>query len=57
MKVGNNGLSGLLLNENRISTADPGSIELIENHMLGFLFGEGDMGGLPSGYTPQGQKK
>ncbi|MFQ5994438.1 MAG: oxidative damage protection protein [Acidiferrobacterales bacterium] len=46
-----------IINENRLSTADPGSIELIEQHMLGFLFGEGDMGALPSGFTPAGQKK
>jgi Fe-S cluster biosynthesis and repair protein YggX len=46
-----------ILNENRISTADPESISLIEQHMLGFLFGEGDLGKLPPGYVPQAQKK
>ena len=46
-----------ILNENGISTADPGSIELIEQHMLGFFFGEGDLGQLPPGYVPQAQKK
>ena len=33
-----------IINENRLSTADPGSVELIEKHMVGFLFGEGDFG-------------
>lgn len=46
-----------ILNENHISTADPESISLIEQHMLGFLFGEGDLGNLPPGYVPQAQKK
>ncbi len=47
----------MIINENRLSTADPGSIELIEKHMLGFLFGEGDMGDLPAGFSPPGAKK
>lgn len=46
-----------IINENRLSTADPGTIELIEEHMRGFLFGEGKKGGLPPGYSPTGQKK
>ncbi len=46
-----------IMNENRISTADPGSIELIEKHMLGFLFGEGDFGDLPPGFSAPGRKK
>jgi len=47
----------IILNENRISTADPASIDVIEQHMLGFLFGEGEMGRLPPGFTPPGAKK
>ena len=46
-----------ILNENQLSTADPKSLELIEQHMVGFLFGEGDLGKLPPGFTPVGQKK
>jgi len=46
-----------IINENGISTADPQSLEIVEQHMLGFLFGEGDKGSLPQGYVPQGQKK
>ena len=47
----------MIMNENRLNTADPETIRLIEEHMLGFLFGEGDLGGLPPGFVPQGQKK
>ena len=47
----------MIINENGLSTADPRSIELIEKHMLGFLFGEGEMGDLPAGFSPPGQKK
>lgn len=46
-----------IINENHLSTADPGSIEVIERHMIGFLFGEGDLGQLPEGFRQQGQKK
>lgn len=46
-----------IINENQLSTADPASIELIERHMIGFLFGEGDLGKLPPGFSPAGQKK
>ena len=47
----------MIMNENGLSTADPDAIRLIEEHMLGFLFGEGSLGGLPPGFVPQGQKK
>ena len=46
-----------IINENGLSTADPRSIELMEQHMVGFLFGEGDLGKLPPGFSPAGQKK
>jgi Fe-S cluster biosynthesis and repair protein YggX len=46
-----------IINENKLSTADPGSIQVIEQHMLGFLFGEGNMGKLPAGFQPAGGKK
>lgn len=46
-----------ILNENRLNTADPGSIEVIERHMIGFLFGEGDLGQLPPGFSAGGGKK
>lgn len=47
----------MIINENGLSTADPKSIDLIEKHMLGFLFGEGELGALPAGFSPPGQKK
>jgi len=47
----------MIINENGLNTADPRSIELIEKHMLGFLFGEGDFGGLPQGFRAPGSKK
>jgi Fe-S cluster biosynthesis and repair protein YggX len=43
----------LIINENRLSTADPESVNLIEQHMLGFLFQEGDLGSAPSGFAPR----
>ncbi len=46
-----------IINENQLNTADPHSIELIELHMLGFLFGEGELGDLPAGFRPPGAKK
>ncbi len=47
----------MIINENRLSSADPGSLEIIEKHMLGFLFNEGEMGDLPPGFVQQGGKK
>ncbi len=46
-----------IINENHLSSADPGSITVIEQHMRGFLFSEGDLGQLPAGFSPPGQKK
>ncbi len=39
-----------IINENGINTSDPSALELIEKHMSGFFFGEGDYGQLPSGF-------
>ena len=47
----------MIINENALSTADKNSIELMEKHMVGFLFGEGDLGSLPQGFKPPGAKK
>ncbi len=46
-----------IINENGLNTADPDSLKIIEQHMRGFLFGEGEMGQLPDGFRPQGSKK
>ncbi len=43
-----------IINENGLSTADIEGIELIEKHMRGFFFGEGDYGQLPAGYHQPG---
>ena len=43
----------LIINENQLSTADPQAIDLLEQHMLGFLFGEGDLGAMPEGFAPR----
>ncbi len=46
----------MIINENQLNSADPRSIEIIEQHMLGFLFGEGDLGGLPQGFRAGAKK-
>jgi len=43
-----------IINENGLTTADPQNIELIEKHMLGFFFAEGDYGQLPAGFQEAG---
>ena len=43
-----------IMNENSLTTADVDNIELIEKHMLGFFFGEGDFGQLPAGFHAPG---
>ena len=39
-----------IINENGMSTADPDNLSAIEQHMVGFLFGEGEFGQLPAGF-------
>ena len=46
----------MIINENQLNSADARSIEVIEQHMLGFLFGEGDLGGLPQGFRGGAKK-
>ena len=43
----------LIINENQLSTADPASLDVIEENMKGFLFQEGDLGGQPAGFVPK----
>ncbi|MCP4994613.1 MAG: oxidative damage protection protein [Gammaproteobacteria bacterium] len=40
----------IIINENGLSTADIKNLEVIEKHMIGFLFDEGDHGQMPAGY-------
>ena len=42
----------MIMNENGLSTLDPASLALIEQHMVGFLFKEGELGGQPAGFRP-----
>lgn len=43
-----------IINENGLTTADEENLELIEKHMVGFLFAEGDFGQLPAGFQAAG---
>ncbi len=43
-----------IINENSLNTADTKNIELIEKHMQGFFFGEGDYGQAPAGFNAGG---
>lgn len=45
-----------IINENGLNTADAATLELIEGHMVGFFFGEGDLGQVPAGFTPNKKK-
>lgn len=46
----------MIINEYGLNTSDPKAFTLIEEHMLGFLFDEGDQGG-GQGFAPPAQKK
>lgn len=46
-----------IINENGLNTADVKNVELIEKHMVGFLFDEGDYGQAPAGFQAGGGKK
>ena len=46
-----------IINENGLNTADPRNLELIEKHMLGFFFEEGDYGKAPAGFQAGGGGK
>jgi len=46
-----------IVNENGLSTADVNSVEVIEKHMIGFFFQEGDYGQLPAGFQSGGGGK
>jgi len=46
----------MIINENGLNTADPKSLDFIEQHMLGFLFNEGEYSGA-GGFAPPKAKK
>jgi len=47
----------MIINENGLSTIDPASLAVLEQHMLGFIFKEGDLGQQPAGFRAPGAKK
>ncbi|MCP4765285.1 MAG: oxidative damage protection protein [Gammaproteobacteria bacterium] len=47
----------MIINENGLSTIDPASLTVLEQHMLGFIFKEGDLGQQPEGFRAPGAKK
>ena len=46
-----------IINENGLNTADIKNVELIEKHMIGFFFDEGDHGQAPAGFQAGGGGK
>ncbi len=47
----------MIINENGLSTIDPASLAILEQHLLGFIFKEGDLGQQPEGFRAPGAKK
>ena len=47
----------IIINENGLNTADAQALVLIEKHMQGFFFDEGDFGQMPAGFQPAGGGK
>ena len=45
--------SVMIINEYQLNSSDAAHQELIEKHLLGFLFNEGEYGQLPEGYNPR----
>ena len=46
----------MVINENGLNTADPNTIVMIEEHMKGFLFNEGQFSGDGAFRPPQAKK-
>jgi len=46
-----------IINENQLNTGDVDTLHLIEKHMAGFFFEEGEFGDLPAGFRAPGAKK
>ncbi len=41
----------MIVNEYQLNSADPRSLKTIEEHMIGYLFNEGDQGNAPEGFV------
>ena len=46
----------ILINEFGLNTADPKSLEVVEKHMLGFFFKEGETSEMHENFAPPGAK-
>ncbi len=46
-----------IINENGLNTGDAAAVAHIEEHMRGFFFDEGDLGGVPMGFQAGARKK
>ena len=46
-----------IINENGLNTADPRALKLIEEHLIGFFFGENEKGGAPDGFSAAPKRK
>ncbi len=47
----------MIINENGLTTASEDNLKIIEQHMLGFFFKEGDFGAVPAGFKAAGGGK
>jgi Fe-S cluster biosynthesis and repair protein YggX len=47
----------MIINENQLNTGDASAIAHIEEHMRGFFFDEGELGGTPMGFQGGARKK
>lgn len=45
--------SVMIINEYQLNSADIANQALIEKHLVGFLFNEGEYGQAPAGFNPQ----
>ncbi|MEE9448001.1 MAG: oxidative damage protection protein [Arenicellales bacterium] len=41
----------MIVNEEQVNTSDARSLKLVERHMVGYLFNEGDLGQAPDGFV------
>ena len=44
--------SVMIINEYQLNSSDPANQDLIEKHLVGFLFNEGEYGQRPGGFNP-----
>ncbi len=43
----------MIVNEEQLNTAEPRALKVVEQHMVGYLFNEGDFGDTPQGFVPK----